>query len=161
MKLLIDENDIMYWESYFLILFDLILFQIKLLPLLTSSHGLVVKAEDLWPRSPGFKPPLWRPFFRHHSFGDQSLEQKLWKSLTRHCSMCCNPANGRVDFEEWLAYKFQLHGIEWIVSLLADWDQSPTTTKKSCFRFDYISNTANRKARGGLTVRAEPVNLNL
>jgi len=26
--------------------------------------------------------------------------------------MCCNPANGRVDFEEWSAYKIQLHGIE-------------------------------------------------
>jgi hypothetical protein len=44
--------------------------------------------------------------------------------------MCCNPANGRVDFEEWLAYKIQLHGIEWIVSLSADWDQSPTKKKK-------------------------------
>ncbi len=43
--------------------------------------------------------------------------------------MCCNPANGRVDFEEWLAYKIQLHGNEWIVSLSADWDQSPTKTK--------------------------------
>jgi hypothetical protein len=68
----------------------------------------VVKAEDSWPRGPGFKPPLWRPFFRHHSF---------W-------------SNGRVDFEEWSAYKIQLHGIEWIVSLSADWDQSPTKKRK-------------------------------
>ena len=44
--------------------------------------------------------------------------------------MCCNPANGRGDFEEWSAYKIQLHGIEWIVSLSADWDQSPKKTKK-------------------------------
>jgi len=29
----------------------------------------VVKAEDSRPRGPGFKPPLWRPFLRHHSFG--------------------------------------------------------------------------------------------
>ena len=29
-----------------------------------------------------------------------------------------------------MAYKIQLHGIEWIVSLSADWDQSPTTTTK-------------------------------
>ena len=36
---------------------------------------------------------------------DQSLEQNLWKTLTWHCCMCCNPANGSVDFEEWLAYK--------------------------------------------------------
>ena len=33
--------------------------------------------------------------------------------------MCCNPANGRVDFVELLAYKIQLHGTEWIVSLSA------------------------------------------
>jgi hypothetical protein len=37
---------------------------------------------------------------------DQSLEQKLWKTLTWHCCMCCNPANGRV------AYKIKLQGIE-------------------------------------------------
>jgi hypothetical protein len=54
------------------------------------------------------------------------LGTKLWKTLTWHCCMCCNPANGRVDFEEWSAYKIQLHGIEWIVSLSTDWDQSPT-----------------------------------
>ncbi len=53
---------------------------------------------------------------------DQSLQQKLWKTLTWHCCMCCNPANGRVDFVELSAYKIQL---EWIVSLSADWDQSP------------------------------------
>jgi len=37
-----------------------------------------------------------------------------------------------VDFEEWSDYKIQLHGIEWIVSLSADWDQKkkkkPQTT---------------------------------
>jgi len=36
-----------------------------------SSCGLVVKAEDSRPRGPGFKTPLWRPFFRHHSFGSK------------------------------------------------------------------------------------------
>jgi hypothetical protein len=36
-----------------------------------------------------------------------------------------------VDFEEWSAYKIQLHGTEWIVSLSADWDQSPRTKKES------------------------------
>ncbi len=94
-----------------------------------SSHRLVVKAEDSRPRGPGFKPPLWRPLFRHHSFGSK-LGKKLWKTLTWHCCMCCNPANGRVDFEEWSAYKIQVHGIEWIVSFSADWDQSPTKKKK-------------------------------
>ncbi len=61
---------------------------------------------------------------------DQSLEQNLWKTLTWHCCICCNPANGRVGFEEWLAYKIQLHGIDWIVSLPDDWDQSPKEHKK-------------------------------
>ena len=36
-----------------------------------SSRGLVVKVEDSRPRDPGFNPPLWRPFFRHHSFGSK------------------------------------------------------------------------------------------
>ncbi len=31
---------------------------------------------------------------------------------------------------KWSTYKIQLHGIEWIVSLSADWDQSPTKKKK-------------------------------
>jgi hypothetical protein len=53
----------------------------------------------------------------------KAWNKKLWKTLTRHCCMCCNPANGRVDFEDWSAYKIQLHGSEWIVSLSADWDQ--------------------------------------
>ncbi len=26
-----------------------------------------------------------------------------------HCCICCNPADGRVDFDKWLAYKIQLH----------------------------------------------------
>ncbi len=33
-------------------------------------------------------------------------------------------------FKECSAYKIQLHGIEWNVSLSADWDQSPTKKKK-------------------------------
>jgi len=39
---------------------------------------------------------------------DQSLTQNLWKTLTWHW----NPTNGRGDFEEWSAYKIQLHGTE-------------------------------------------------
>ena len=34
--------------------------------------------------------------------------------------MCRNLANGRVDIEEWLACKTQLHGLEWNESLKAD-----------------------------------------
>ncbi len=119
---------------------------------MASSHGLVVKAEDLWPRGTGLKSPLWRPFFRHHSFGSKLGT----KNSNPHCCMCCNPANGRVDFEEWLAYKFQLHGIEWIVSLSADWDQSPTKKKKKKAASALITfpTPPTRKARGGLTVKA-------
>ncbi len=95
-----------------------------------SSCGLVVKAENSWSRGPGFKPPEWRPFFRHHLIG-LKLGTKFVETLTWHCCMCCNPANGRVDFEEWSAYKTQLHGKEWIVSLSTDWDQSPKSKKKS------------------------------
>ncbi len=39
--------------------------------LLARSRGLAVKAEDSWLRGPGYKPPLWIPFFRHHSFGSK------------------------------------------------------------------------------------------
>ncbi len=42
----------------------------------------------------------------------------LYLILTWDCCICCNPANGRVDFEEWSAYKIQLHGIEWICKLV-------------------------------------------
>ncbi len=45
-----------------------------------SSRGLVVKAEDSRPRGPGFNPPLWRPFFRHHSFGSK-LGTKIVEKL--------------------------------------------------------------------------------
>jgi hypothetical protein len=31
-----------------------------------------------------------------------------------------------VDFEEWLAYKNELHGTEWIVSLSANWETQKT-----------------------------------
>ncbi len=41
---------------------------------------------------------------------DQSMELKQWKTQTWHYHMCCNPANGCVDFEEQLAYKIQLNG---------------------------------------------------
>ncbi len=85
--------------------------KIKLGLEMASSRGLVVKAEDSRPRGPGFNP-----HYGDHFSGtihlDQSLEQKLWKTLTWHCCMCCNPANGRVDFEEWSAYKILLHGTE-------------------------------------------------
>ncbi len=34
---------------------------------------------------------------------DQSIDAKIECKLTWHCCICCNPAKGRVDFEdEWL-----------------------------------------------------------
>ncbi len=89
-----------------------------------SSLSLVVKAEDLWLRGPGFKPPLWRPFFRAPFIWIKAWNKICGKTLTWHCCMWCNLVNGRVDFEEWLAYKIQLPGIKLIVGLSADWDQS-------------------------------------
>jgi len=41
-------------------------------------------------------------FFRHHSFGSKPGSKIKWK-LTWHCCICCNPAKGRVEFEDgWL-----------------------------------------------------------
>ncbi len=51
---------------------------------------------------------------------------KAWNKIClENSNLFCNPANGRVDFVELLAYKIQ--GTDWIVSLSADWDQSPPT----------------------------------
>jgi hypothetical protein len=58
--------------------------------------------------------PAWRPFFKHHSFGSK-LGTKIVENSTPYGIVACAviPANGRVDFEEWSAYKIQLHdGIE-------------------------------------------------
>ncbi len=38
--------------------------------------GLVVKAEDSRLKGCGFKSPLRRPFFRHHSFGSNAWSKK-------------------------------------------------------------------------------------
>jgi hypothetical protein len=54
---------------YFLSTFNMSTLEVR-------GHGLEVNAEDLLPRGPGLKPPLWRPFFRHHSFRSK-LETKL------------------------------------------------------------------------------------
>ncbi len=59
-----------------------------------------------------FQTPHYGDNFSGTIHLDQGLEQKLWKTLTWHCCMCCNPANGRVNFEEQSAYKIQPHGIE-------------------------------------------------
>ena len=58
---------------------------------------------------------VWRDVTRPekkfiHSEKTFRVWTKMWeKTLTWHCCMCCNPANGRVDFVELSAYKSQLH----------------------------------------------------
>ncbi len=94
-----------------------------------SSRGLVVKVEDSWPRGPRFKPSLWWPFFKHHSIGSK-LGTKIVENSNLLLLHLLYSANGRVDFEEWSAFKIQPHGIEWIVSLSANWYQSPTNKKQ-------------------------------
>ena len=59
--------------------------------------------EDSWPRVGGFESHFPVPFI-------------LIKALLLQKSL----ANGRVDIEEWLVYKTQLHGLEWNESLKAD-----------------------------------------
>jgi hypothetical protein len=67
-----------------------------------SSCGLVVKAEDSQLRGRGFKPPC-EDHFSCTIHLDQSMEVKIEWKLTWHCCICCNPAKGRVDFEDgWL-----------------------------------------------------------
>ena len=60
----------------------------------------------------------------------QSFGQNLWKTLTWHFCICCNPANGSVGFEEWWAYKIQLYGTQLIKCLSAERDQRQSKRKK-------------------------------
>ena len=75
--------------------------------------------ERSWVQTPTLETIFQEPFI-----WIKAWNKNLWKALTWHCCICCTPANGRVDFEEWLAFKIQLHGTERIVSLKADSDQS-------------------------------------
>jgi len=101
----------------------------------SSGYGRRVMTERSWVQNPHYGDHFSGPIHL-----DQSLEQKLWKTITWHCCMCCNPANGRVDFVELLAY-----GTEWIVSLSANYKQSPTTTttKKLFTNFQTVNTKLN------------------
>ncbi len=46
--------------------------------------------------------------------------------------------------------KIQLHGIEWIVSLSADWDQSPTKRKKNEGTIILLKNKQKTPHKGNL-----------
>ena len=69
----------------------------------------------------------------------------MFKALTWHCCICCYPAYGRVNIDEWLSYKTQLHSLDCKECLLSILDQCPTKVshskinkknpgKYSCFR---------------------------
>jgi hypothetical protein len=51
----------------------------------------------------GVQTPTEETIFQAPFIWIKSLEQKLKWKLTWHCCICCNPAKGRVDFEDgWL-----------------------------------------------------------
>ena len=79
------------------------------------SGGLVFKTEDSCRRGPGSNPDTAKETIFHVPF----IWIKAWiKNMlkTWHCCICCNPANGKVDIVELLAYKIQLHGLEGILA---------------------------------------------
>jgi len=67
----------------------------------------VVKAEVSRPRGPRFKSPLWRPFFRHHSFGS-----KLRTNIEENSNLACAviPQMGGWTLRNGQLLKSQLHG---------------------------------------------------
>ena len=79
---------------------------------MASSRGLVVEAEESCPRGPGSNPDTAKETIFHVPFiWIKAWKQNLLETLTWNCCVCCNPANGRVDIEEMLVYKIQLHGV--------------------------------------------------
>ncbi len=63
----------------------------------------MVKAEDSWLRGRGFEPPTEETIFQAPFIWIKKPGAKIEWKLTRHCCICCNPAKGRVDFEDcWL-----------------------------------------------------------
>jgi hypothetical protein len=57
----------------------------------SSRVQVISRKTNIFLTCPGFKPPLRRSFFRHHSFGSKPGAKIKWK-LTWHCCICCNPA---------------------------------------------------------------------
>ncbi len=98
--------------------------------IVASSRGLVVKAEDSWLKGRGFES--WPHCGDHISCTihlDQSMEAKIEWNITWHCCICCNPAKGRVDFEDGWLIKSSFIRMKW-KSLSANQDQIPTKKKK-------------------------------
>jgi hypothetical protein len=62
----------------------------------------VVKAEVMTERS-WVQTPTEETIFLHLIHLDQKPGAKIMWKLTWHCCICCNPAKGRVEFEDgWL-----------------------------------------------------------
>ena len=73
----------------------------------------------------------WVQIFHAPFIWIKALKLKVGQKINWHCCVCCNPAKGRVDLEELLAYKIQLHGgNKWIESLSTNWDQCPPQNPK-------------------------------
>ena len=58
---------------------------------------------------------------------DQSMEAKIEWKLTWHCCICCNPAKGRVDFEDGRLIKSSFIRMKW---KLVSWPGPNSHTKK-------------------------------
>ncbi len=94
----------------------------------------------------------------HHSLGSKHGSKIEWK-LTWHCCKCCNPAKGKVDFEDsWLIKSSFTTKDE----MKANQDQTPTKEKKRIKEFsDDQDKRTNKKhcieateqAKGALAFR--------
>ncbi len=89
--------------------------------------------ERSWVQTPTMETIFQAPFIWIKGWNKNC--GKLWPGIVAYAVTL---QNGRVDFEEWLAYKIQLHGIEWIVSLSANWDQSPKKKRDFFHIYDWI-----------------------
>ncbi len=79
----------------------------------------------------------WGDSFLCTTYLDQKSEGKRENGMfqpTWHSCICCNPANGRVDFENSWLIKIQLHNLKWTLSLWKpkknDFIASPKFKKK-------------------------------
>ena len=62
---------------------------------------------------PGSNPDTAKESICHAPFNwIRAWITNMSETLTWHCCTFCNPANGKVFIEEWLAFKTQLHGFE-------------------------------------------------
>ncbi len=85
---------------------------------LARCHGLVLRQKthewEVMSSTPAVKTTFHVPFI-----WIKTMKAKNWGKTTWHCCMCCNPANGRVEFlDDWLLY------YKWNESLAADQEKN-------------------------------------